>query len=210
MSLTPEILQQRYATIERLYSEREWPQVEALSKTLLGELPADQADPVRLRLQLLLGHTRLYGMGAVADAREHYQAVLENCTETTLREIAEQGLQQCTQVEEGKSLPSPAEPAATVGEIAAAAAAGGATGGAAAMPWMEELTVDVVEEPEQLAVAQADPTSAEALELDATPELGGAPRKDRRPVDPLAFDPTRLSARELEELSRGLLRVRLS
>ena len=212
MSLTPEILQQRYATIERLYSEREWPQVEALSETLLGELPADPADPVRLRLQLLLGHTRLYGMGAVADARGHYQTVLENCNETTLREIAEQGLQQCTQVEEGKALPSPAEPAATVGEIAAAAAAaaGGAAGGAAAMPWMEELTVEVVEEPEQLAVAQSDPASAEALELNATPELAGAARAARRPVDLLAFDPTRLSARELEELSRGLLRVRLS
>jgi hypothetical protein len=212
MSLTPEILQQRYATIERLYSEREWPQVEALSKTLLGELPANPADPVRLRLQLLLGHTRLYGMGALAEARGHYQAVLENCNETTLREIAEQGLQQCSQVEEGKCLPSAAEPAATVGEIAAAAAAaaGGTAGGAAAMPWMEDLTVEVVEEPEQLAVAQADPASAEALELNATPDLAGAARAARRPVDPLAFDPTRLSAREVEELSRGLLRVRLS
>ncbi|MCP9886971.1 hypothetical protein KBY96_03350 [Cyanobium sp. ATX 6A2] len=208
MSLTPEILQQRYATIERLYSEREWPQVEALSKALLGELPADPADPVRLRLQLLLGHTRLYGLGAVGDARDHYQAVLDNCNETTLREIAEQGLQQCTQVEEGKSLPTPAEPAASLGEIAATAAA--TATGTAAMPWMEELTVEVVEEPEQLEVAQADPGSAEDLELESAPALAGGGRPARRPADPLAFDPTRLSARELEELSRGLLRVRLA
>jgi hypothetical protein len=204
MSLTPEILQQRYATIERLYSEREWPQVEVLSKRLLSELPDDSTDPVRLRLQLLLGHTGLYGKGAVSDARSYYQSVLDHCSETTLRQIAEQGLQQCIQVEEGNSLPSPATPAASVGTIAATAAA------AAAMPWMEELAVEVVEEPEQLEVAQADPTTAEDLELEATPALAGSGRAVRRPLDPLAFDPTRLSARELEELSRGLLRVRLS
>jgi hypothetical protein len=208
MSLTPEILQQRYATIERLYSEREWPQVEALSKALLSELPDDPGDPVRLRLQLLLGHTRLYGVGAVDDARSHYQIVLQNCNETTLREIAEQGLRQCIQVEEGKSLPGPADPAATGVETAPAASA--VAGGAAAMPWMEELAVEVVEEPEQLEVAQADPASAEALELEDIHTLASAGRTARRLVDPLAFDPTRLSARELEELSRGLLRVRLS
>ncbi|MEX1315746.1 MAG: hypothetical protein AB1Z22_01315 [Synechococcaceae cyanobacterium] len=197
MSLTPEILQQRYATIERLYSEREWPQVEALSEALLRDLPPDPADPVRLRLRLLLGHTRLYGLGMVDDARGHYQDVLDNCSETTLCEIAEQGLQQCRQVEEGKGLPTAVQPAATPSAVTAAAAGGGA-----AMPWLEELVVEVVDEPDQLEVARADPRRAQDLEL----QNAAAPRQ----ADPLAFDPTRLSARELEELSRGLLRVRLA
>ncbi len=206
MSLTPEILQQRYATIERLYSERQWPQVEALSEALLRELPSGSDDPVRLRLQLLLGHTRLYGMGAVVDARNHYQSVLDHCSETTLREIAQQGLQQCRQVEEGRGLQDIAEPAAITGAAAVA-------GGAAAMPWMDELEVDVVEEPEQLEVAQANPGRAQDLELEDVAVLNAASasgRPARRQIDRLAFDPTRLSARELEELSRGLLRVRLT
>ncbi|MEO1002026.1 MAG: hypothetical protein AAFX65_02825 [Cyanobacteria bacterium J06638_7] len=193
MSLTPEILQQRYATIERLYSEREWPQVEALSEALLSELPAEADDPVRLRLGLLLGHTRLYGLGAVAEARNHYQQVLDHCSETTLRQIADQGLQQCRLVEEGQGLESSAEAAAT--------------------PWMEKLAVDVVEEPEQLEVALAGSKRAESLDLQEVAALTSAARDVRpsqRQVDPLSFDPTRLSARELEELSRGLLRLRLS
>jgi hypothetical protein len=211
MSLTPEILQQRYATIERLYSEREWPQVEALSEALLRELPEDAGDPVRLRLQLLLGHTRLYGLGVVDDARRHYQTVLDNCSETTLREIAEQGLQQCRKAEEGQDLGASGELAASPGAVTGATAAGAAAAGAA-MPWMEELAVEVVEEPEQLEVAQADPHRAQDLELRDLGSLAGSGGTGRpvRTVDPLAFDPTRLSARELEELTRGLLRVRLS
>ncbi|MCU0528902.1 MAG: hypothetical protein MUD04_05310 [Cyanobium sp. Prado107] len=196
MSLSPEILQQRYATIERLYSEREWPQVEALGEALLRDLPADPADPVRLRVELLLGHTRLYGMGVVNDARARYQTVLEHCSEVTLREIAEQGLQQCLQVEQGNN-PEPA---------------GNAPGqpSTAAMPWMEELAVEVVDEPEQLDVAQSDPGRRQELELRELGALSGAAAQTTRVADPLAFDPTRLSARELEELTRGLLRVRLT
>jgi hypothetical protein len=206
MTLTPEILQQRYATIERLYSEREWPQVEALSEALLRELPEDAGDPVRLRLQLLLGHTRLYGLGMVDDARRHYQTVLDNGSETVLRDIAEQGLQQCRRAEEGQDLGASGELGITPGAVAAGQGAG------AAMPWMEELPVEVVEEPEQLEVAQADPQRAEDLEVRDVGSLPGGTGSARpaRTADPLAFDPTRLSARELEELTRGLLRVRLS
>jgi hypothetical protein len=140
-------------------------------------------------------------MGAVSDARRHYQAVLDSCTEKTLREIAEQGLQQCRQVELGHE-----------SEVSPPEVTGAAPGqAAAAMPWMEKLVPEVVEEPEQLEVAQADPRRGQEVELRELASLAGVGNQAPvgRTADPLAFDPTRLSARELEDLSRGLLRVRL-
>ena len=59
MSASPNSLQQRYGGIERLYSERQWDVVTRLSEELLLELPGDPANPLRQRLQLLLGHTYL-------------------------------------------------------------------------------------------------------------------------------------------------------
>ncbi len=68
-------------------------------QTLLGELDrADEAPPEGLkeRLQLLIGHAFLYGIGDRDSAEDHYQAVLRSGAEASLRQIAEQGLQQCT------------------------------------------------------------------------------------------------------------------
>ena len=95
MSLSPELQQQRYAAIELAYSERRWLDVEQLSHTLLEELTDDPRDPLALRVVLLLGHTRLYGLGDPALARTQYAAVQEHSAEQTLRDIADQGLRQC-------------------------------------------------------------------------------------------------------------------
>lgn len=97
MSLPPEMLQQRYSAIERAYSERRWPEVESLSQGLLAELEPNPADPLQLRLVLLLGHTRLYGLADPSGARHCYDSVLEHGEEPTLRDIAQQGLAQCGQ-----------------------------------------------------------------------------------------------------------------
>lgn len=92
MSLSPEILQERYSAIELAYSERRWPEVESLSQALLAELSPNPADPLQLRLVLLLGHTRLYGLADPSGAHHYYASVLEHCEEPTLRDIAQQGL----------------------------------------------------------------------------------------------------------------------
>ncbi len=182
MSLSPEIQQQRYAAIELAYSERRWPEVEQLSQDLLAEVPANPADPLRLRLELLLGHTRLYGLGDSSAARQHYACVLAHGTEATLRDIAQQSLDQCEQLER----PSQGDPS----PVAEA-----------------PLLAEIVEEPEQIAVALADPQRRQELELEE--RLVIQPSNSAGPVDPLHFDPSQLSPGELEELSKGLLLLSL-
>ena len=143
MTLSPDIQQQRYAAIELAYSERRWLDVEQLSKTLLRELPDDQRDPLALRVVLLLGHTRLYGFGDSSLARKHYSTVLQHSDEQTLREIADQGLRQCTLLAEPETsdpsrnrteavIPT-AEPTDPAGTSAAPASTR-----AAAAPWLAE------------------------------------------------------------------------
>lgn len=140
MTLSPDIQQQRYAAIELAYSERRWLDVEQLSRTLLGELPDDRRDPLALRVVLLLGHTRLYGFGDSSLARRHYSTVLEHSEEQTLRDIADQGLRQCTLLAEpDTSVPSRSAteagiPAAEPSEPGAAAA----PAATAATPWLTE------------------------------------------------------------------------
>jgi hypothetical protein len=238
MPANPESIQQRYATIERLYSVRQWPQVEALCEALLVDLPDSPADPVRQRVILLLGHTRLYGMEDLESARGYYHALLRTEADNILRQIADQGLEQCNLAERRQSQPgAPAAPEAAESPDTAtgggeffpftaastvAPAAPGATdpASAAAAPWLE--SVDVVEEPEQIEVAQADPQrrkEIEVRELASLPAAGSvleALRADD-PVTPVASthppepvkpgNPKGFSPGELEEFSRGLLGV---
>lgn len=267
MSLPPEKLQERYSAIERAYSERRWPEVENLSQGLLAELEPNPADPLQLRLVLLLGHTRLYGLTDPSGARHYYASVLEHCDEPTLRDIAQQGLAQCDREAEAQApITQAAAPWLT---DSAPAAAGAATQPAAsddASPWLSELAGaagqesgqtaavpespsppaapsadlpaiaspaepapeaatpeqepelaaiperlsepeaelvgELVDEPEQIAVAQADPLLRQELVLEelASPEGGNIPASD---------DPGEWTADQLDDLSRGLLRIRL-
>jgi hypothetical protein len=266
MSLSPEMLQQRYSAIELAYSERRWAEVESLSQTLLAELSTNPADPLQLRLVLLLGHTRLYGLADPSGARHHYASVLEHCDEPTLREIAQQGLEQCTQL--SKAVPSTDPAAPWLGSDEQAQPSGAnpeteasATRSADATPWlrseeapkptqpeaggndpppetvgnlgesilplakeqtaetisaaiakpassgpnepMNVLVPEIVDEPEQIAVAQADPLLQEELPLQELPSPASGS------VETLP-DPGGLSAEQISDLARGLLRIRLS
>jgi len=204
MTTSPHSLQQRYEAIERVYSERQWDDVARLSEELLLELPNEPADPLRQRLQLLLGHTYLYGYQDRATATGFYSRVRAATQEPVLRDIADQGLEQCAN-----------QPAQL--EVAPEQASNAPSTGSA-MPWMEQLggleaaevqvpvpvpnlVVEVVDEPELIEVAQADAATAQELEVAVSKEsMTGTEDRFTEPVG----GP---SPEELAELSKGLLRV---
>jgi len=87
--------QQRYAAIERHYSQGQWQEVLSASTALLADLPAQPGETLRTRLILLQGHTQLYGLGQVAAAAAIYRQVLDSQAEPLLLSIARQELQRC-------------------------------------------------------------------------------------------------------------------
>jgi hypothetical protein len=192
VTASPESLQQRYEAIEGFYNGRQWDDVASLSEALLVELPDDPSHPMRQRLQLLLGHTYCYGYQDAQTATGFYSRVLAASEETMLREIAEQGLKQCINLADIAVAPAEVTP-----DQSPAAKA--------ATPWMEQLgevgltelgrselgltEVEVIEEPELIELAQANPRTAEPVDL---------------AILPLAAKP---SPEEIAELSKGLLRV---
>jgi hypothetical protein len=221
MTTSPNSLQQRYEAIERVYSERKWDVVIRLSEELMLELPGESEDPVRQRLQLLLGHTYLYGYEDRATATGFYSRVQAATQEAVLRDIADQGLEQCAsqaappaaplEVESDQNLiaPTPVGQAFPFGnEPVEGGTAFASTG--SAMPWLEQLggieavpnlVVEVVDEPELIEVAQADAATAQELEVAVSKEsLTGTEARFAEPVG----GP---SPEELAELSKGLLRV---
>lgn len=210
MTTSPNSLQQRYEAIERVYSERQWDDVARLSEELLLELPNEPADPLRQRLQLLLGHTYLYGYEDRATATGFYSRVRAATQEPVLRDIADQGLEQCA------SQPAPPATSLEVGSGQTPITA--STG--SAMPWLEQLggivpvpaqvlvpvpvpnlVVEVVDEPELIEVAQADAATAQELDVAVSKETL------TEPEDRLAEPVGAASPEEFAELSKGLLRV---
>jgi hypothetical protein len=93
---------QRYAVIEQAYSKEDWATVLRDGEELLlqlGQTGNSQLLGLRMRLQLLLGHTQLYGLADKAAAAKYYSAVATQSGEAALAKIAEQGLNQCSAVE---------------------------------------------------------------------------------------------------------------
>jgi hypothetical protein len=137
---------QRYAVIEQAYSREKWATVLADGGELLRQLqPSDnpQLTGLKLRLQLLLGHTQLYGYGDKATAAGYYGTVAEQSAEAALTRIAEQGLKQCA-IDEAAATPTPASAVADSGapgqEFLVAGASGAAVSAQAvtgpAAPWL--------------------------------------------------------------------------
>jgi hypothetical protein len=177
-SPTPEQQQELYASIERLYSEGKWDAVLEASQALLAALPAGNDHPLRPRLDLVIGHTLLYGLQDPAGAEQRYNAVLLDTEEPVLREIAAQGLERCREqgqanlaampeadaaleVASEDAAPAPVEagqdPAAAA--EAPSQAAEGDSPDAAAMPWLVELA----------GVEPSNPTPIEARPGAETP-----------------------------------------
>ena len=231
MTTSPHSLQQRYEAIERVYSERQWDDVARLSEELLLELPNEPSDPLRQRLQLLLGHTYLYGYQDRATATGFYSRVRATTQEPVLRDIADQGLEQCaSQAAQLEVAPEQASNAPSAGGQAfpfgnePVAEGTVITSAASAMPWMEQLggieptdvqvpvpaqvpvpvpnlVVEVVDEPELIEVAQADAATAQELDVAVSKESLAEP-EERFAKQVLGPSPE-----EFAELSKGLLRV---
>ncbi len=204
----PDSLQQRYEAIERVYSERQWDDVARRSEELLLDLPNEPGDPLRQRLQLLLGHTYLYGYKDGATAAGFYSRVQAATREPVLLDIAVQGLEQCASQTTAPPTPEPARGVANSGNAFPFGAqvvnsAPADTDDLPAMPWMEQLgglhsapalVVEVIDEPELIEVAQAHPSTAQDLEVAVNEELPTKPTNKPSPE-------------EIAELSKGLLRV---
>ena len=189
MTASPNSLQQRFGDIERLYSERQWDVVIRLSEELLLDLPGEPANPLRQQLQLLLGHTYLYGYQDSTTAAVFYSRVRAATEDPMLRDITNQGLELCT-----RQAAPPAKPLKSAN---------------AAMPWLEQLGgVEPMEVLVQAPVAnllveviQADEPCDEDLMVSLSKEsLAGFEKRFASPV-------TETSPEEFIELSRGLLRV---
>lgn len=256
--------QERYAAIERHYSQGQWQEVLNGSTALLAELPDQPGDPLRTRLILLQGHTQLYGLGQIAEAAAVYRQVLDSQPEPVLQSIAQQELERCLGQMAASQTETPLP--STTGEAAAgsdfpftATAVGSAAAGqtVSAMPWLDalggvdpaaavapqgsadqppwlttppldtkaanpaEVPAEVIDEPEQIDVHQADPQRAEVVDLApveaqeslTTPaeELRSnipddASESDQDPMDQ-PMEPSLVSAAEDAELARGLLTV---
>jgi hypothetical protein len=96
-------LTERYTAIEQAYCADQWGAVIDQGQTLLREIPRS-SDPVpeglKERVQLLMAHAHLYGFNEQNVAEGLYSAVLHSKAEVALRQIAEQGLQQCSEHEQ--------------------------------------------------------------------------------------------------------------
>ena len=173
----------KYAALERLYSERRWTEVEESAAILLAEVDGEvdsQGDgagdgDLRARILLLLGHTRLYGFNDGSVAAEHYRQVLAAEPEALLLGIAQAGLNQCL---------ATAEPSN-------------------AMPWLEEIAGAEVA---ASGTKNPDPVTSGAQESRAAgpgpTTLADGPGQPTQPTQP-----TQLSPKASAELAKGLLGV---
>ena len=117
---TPEQQQEQYAAIELLYSEGRWNDVLQASEALLAALPPVQNHRLRARLDLVIGHTLLYGLANANAAEQRYRIVLLETEEPVLREIAAHGLVRCNEQRMNSGAPAELEAKAMAGGVAAA------------------------------------------------------------------------------------------
>ena len=165
----------QYAALERLYSNRRWAELEASAEVLLTEMDGD----LRARVQLLLGHTRLYGFNDACVAAEHYRQVLAAQPQALLLGIAQEGLNQCLATEQ----PSASD----------------------AMPWLEQTALTEVAAQE---LQPSFPGFASPVETFESLESSESPTEIVESTDLLTQETqTQLSPKESAELAKGLLSV---
>jgi hypothetical protein len=89
----------RYEAIEKAYCEGRWATVLETGTVLLRQLPEGGKDReikgLRHRMHLLMAHTLLHGYGDRDAAEDLYRVVHDSDAESSLRQIAADGLDQC-------------------------------------------------------------------------------------------------------------------
>ena len=170
---------QRYQAIEQAYCDSRWREVLREGERLLDEVRRGDfanAEGLEDRLQLLLGHTHLYGFGDRDAAEDHYSAVLASRADTSLRQIAQEGLDQC-------NLPRMAAGETSAEELEGPDALDGPElPQAAATPMPLELPVQAAAEP------LAEPLAEEPAWLQPTAMPGGAAPSGVMPAMPWQSD----------------------
>ena len=122
-------VQERYSALETAYRQQQWGLVINRGEALLDELAGltdSTSMGLRQRVELLLGHTFLHGLGDRDSAEDHYSALLQERTEPALRQAAEEGLRACNRPRQALS-PHSADHGGADGATAGAAAMGGTT-----------------------------------------------------------------------------------
>lgn len=197
--------QQDYAAIELLYSEGRWLEVVQRGEALLADLTPPQPS-LQARLNLLIGHALLYGLGDRSAAELRYRAVQQKVGEPLLREIAEQGLVRCAEPSQEQpvvaAMPWDPSPDASV-----SVAQESGSDSPAAMPWMVELNPAGA----GAVAAQVEPRPARET---AQETLNLLRRTDELlPVTVQVLDPSSpppgQEDEDLSELARGVLEVQL-
>jgi len=223
---------QSYAVIEQAYSKENWATVLQDGEELLRRLrQSDNAQlmGLQMRLQLLLGHTQLYGYANKAEAAGFYAAVAEQSSEAALTKIAKQGLKQCA-IEEAPTEQAPAKaeakavaptsgslsPATPWLTVTAATALSAATAATAVTPApIQQAETQPLEEP--AASTPASPWSEPSLvpEVVEEPELIELHQSDPFLAEDVELDwkeptPAKPSLDKADEdLISGLMLVRI-
>ena len=221
-------LQDAYIAVEHAYSMQQFPEALRLAQDLVPRIPSGSEDQLDLRLQLLIGHTYLYGLGQPQKALPCYQQVLKQSYDPTYRELAEQGVTLCQQA--GASLLAASSESTGPGLAPNPDEASTSSSSGAAVPWLEDLgslgTTDQRgnDSPEaqpglagETAAAQPWAEKAEEsvkgdlverIEPDLV-ELIEEPAPSPGPTGGLE-SPQAFSPAEAAELAKGLLRVVLN
>lgn len=209
-------IQDAYIGVEHAYSMQQFPEALRLAQELVPQIPSGSADQLDLRLQLLIGHTYLYGLGQPQQALPCYKRVLTQSTDPTYRELAEQGLALCqkagaSQAASADEAPKSANSGAAVpwledlgrlgstgqdGNLGPQGQPGLAGGTAAAQPWAAMADESVKAE----LVGRIEPIETDLVEVSEVPAPSLGPTGGLE--SPQAFSP-----REAAELAKGLLRV---
>ncbi len=191
---------QRYAVIEQAYSKENWAAVLQNGEDLLLRLR--QSDNVQLiglqmRLQLLLGHTQLYGYTNKTAASLYYGAVAANSHEAALTKIAAQGLKQCA-IEEALAEPVQAEaPTEAVAPVVTPSSAGPEP----AAPWLTAAATTATATSTALASEPSTPTPI--VEVETQPAVEPAPSTPAAPWSEPSLIPEVVEEPELIELHQA-------
>ena len=222
--------QEQYVAAEQAYSASEFDKADELARPLLRQLeplPASGAErdatlAWRAFVALLLGHIHLYGKDDVSQSAEFYRLVLASEPPDTLRELAQQGLNEALQrspvIDVAVSAPAAVELASVPFSNASNQPASNelirdpflnaaSTSAAADKPKAERIETAM---PWLKAESQPSKESLQPKKLDSGPELA----EDQTSLEPTAQQDAPASLprpfeADPKRLEAGLLRVNL-